>query len=1027
MPWRGKKDVERKNKKCAKYAPCRKLWLKTANKYLKKLGDDGQAVIRANVKAKKWLQDHGKYRRNADTRLRDLERRASSGDAEALQEYIRHCARTGNLPSKFLIHNWESDQEFPEASDLDISYYQEDDNEDDEGNWVIEVEGDIIKTEYTQESDVIEEIRNTLHVCMRCFFPSNIENKCCHCTTEDMRGLSYCNNCQQALCTTDPCVLCLRLGYEDFPNSINGRVIEWAVNMFGHVCGMCMTSLHHSENVDPYHALIAEPYDQSPPLRKDLVTFRCSSCGLFPEPLDDDPRTNPYRRNAKRKQRKQEKRKKRVKEKKISTRLRLERAKYPRIIIRKKDGPPELLQLVRKALKKDFHFANKKLFPSGIHKVLKLFTRLEQIEPHTVDEIFKKVKKEDPEEYQNIVEEMGGVCTAIGEALFNYIPQIQRYIPYTDIDVIFKDGSFNIDFNSLKVEEMPDGTVHYAEGSRLTIFDLKDPTYIDRKNYTIGWTRHAIEQVTARLGWEDLPYTLSQQAFDVFRTPAATREILGHEEAISLWQNIPQQQQVEHNPIFRFLIDLIGEDTFDKYKNRKGHWFVRLGYFPVRRYKNFLIAITFLPPGYKATPEDKAIMRANLSTQEKFRLGKAVAKFTLPDYVGDPKVVNDMRYVHNQLGVPQILFFEGDENEEESKRYNPKKRSPVISIPDPEEVEYLGIFLTPQSKEKLKQVIPPKFKQKSGDHLTILFDPDEEDLERFLPYVGKRIVLTVTHEVDNDRVQAIRIKDIETEQGIPHITLSWDEGASPAESNELIETETGRPIQPWLKLQGIFDVYPRSLEDNPYRRNSDERRRQLERKLHSGDTTVWEELKALYARQGVEIQSCECKEPCSWHVNFGVGIMCMGCGGEGGEYGYDEYGYNLPPVWFACYACNQTGKATGAGECPTLIIPWENSAQLQDGRMVCMRCAPKDTKGHKQYGYEYHHYEDIDYEIPPISPRCMCRLCFPNELERLAEIHHWDEEERLKQEMTDFYAEQEIEPPTDVNVDIDDDEDAVPF
>lgn len=74
MPWRGKKDVERHNKKCSQYEACRKIWLKTANDYYKKTGDDGQAVIRANVAAKKWLLSHGKYRRNSDVDIQRLRR-----------------------------------------------------------------------------------------------------------------------------------------------------------------------------------------------------------------------------------------------------------------------------------------------------------------------------------------------------------------------------------------------------------------------------------------------------------------------------------------------------------------------------------------------------------------------------------------------------------------------------------------------------------------------------------------------------------------------------------------------------------------------------------------------------------------------------------------------------------------------------------------------------------------------------------------------------------------------------------------
>lgn len=101
MPWRGKKDVERHNKKCSQHPECVKLWLDVANKHYANTGDDGQAVIRANVAAKKWLQKRGKYRRNmADAGVRDLERRFNEepnmATAEAL---IRAMQRSNTQPS----------------------------------------------------------------------------------------------------------------------------------------------------------------------------------------------------------------------------------------------------------------------------------------------------------------------------------------------------------------------------------------------------------------------------------------------------------------------------------------------------------------------------------------------------------------------------------------------------------------------------------------------------------------------------------------------------------------------------------------------------------------------------------------------------------------------------------------------------------------------------------------------------------------------------------------------------------------
>jgi hypothetical protein len=131
-----------------------------------------------------------------------------------------------------------------------------------------------------------------------------------------------------------------------------------------------------------------------------------------------------------------------------------------------------------------------------------------------------------------------------------------------------------------------------------------------------------------------------------------------------------------------------------------------------------------------------------------------------------------------------------------------------------EEIEYLGIFLTPQSKAKLRRLIPAAFNQKSGDHITVVHGPDEDQLLKFSASIGKKVVLTATHVMENDRVQAIRIKDVWTERGHPHITISWAEGASPIESNALVAEQQGMPIQPWVQLEGIYDVFPRSLEDS---------------------------------------------------------------------------------------------------------------------------------------------------------------------------------------------------------------------
>lgn len=124
--------------------------------------------------------------------------------------------------------------------------------------------------------------------------------------------------------------------------------------------------------------------------------------------------------------------------------------------------------------------------------------------------------------------------------------------------------------------------------------------------------------------------------------------------------------------------------------------------------------------------------------------------------------------------------------------------------------EALYIYLTPQAQAKLKRLVPPAHPQKSGDHLTIAFQPTLAEVERFKKLVGKSVTITATHVVQNDRVQAVKIKDVVTKRGTPHVTISWATGANPAESNDLVARDPGTPLQPWLKLQGVYGFFPGS-------------------------------------------------------------------------------------------------------------------------------------------------------------------------------------------------------------------------
>lgn len=124
---------------------------------------------------------------------------------------------------------------------------------------------------------------------------------------------------------------------------------------------------------------------------------------------------------------------------------------------------------------------------------------------------------------------------------------------------------------------------------------------------------------------------------------------------------------------------------------------------------------------------------------------------------------------------------------------------------------YIGIFLTPQSKSKLLKAFPPAHKDLHGDHVTLIFKPSEEELEKF--EIGKTVRFQVSGYAVDEKGQAVAVNlpsDLRSlsKNKIPHVTISVAPGTKPVYSNELLERETQKT--PSITLEGIVDTFPRT-------------------------------------------------------------------------------------------------------------------------------------------------------------------------------------------------------------------------
>jgi len=132
---------------------------------------------------------------------------------------------------------------------------------------------------------------------------------------------------------------------------------------------------------------------------------------------------------------------------------------------------------------------------------------------------------------------------------------------------------------------------------------------------------------------------------------------------------------------------------------------------------------------------------------------------------------------------------------------------------------YIGVFLTPESRELLLSTYPPKHKEIHADHMTIKFMPSRFEVENLA--IGQKVKLKVIGYGWDQRVDAVLVHGVMSDNWFPHITLSVDreKKGKPSHSNDmfggpglsaLMPSVIERFEKPSLILDGIIDTFPRS-------------------------------------------------------------------------------------------------------------------------------------------------------------------------------------------------------------------------
>ena len=343
-------------------------------------------------------------------------------------------------------------------------------------------------------------------------------------------------------------------------------------------------------------------------------------------------------------ERKTKKHKERLKKEKTylyekEARMRLLR-KYPLMSMNKTGADPKFISLVEQAVLQ-VNFDDHDQFSNWDRYALK---KLVELGYKAAEPLIKKtaVEKHAEGDYKAYIALYFFELT-LGSLLFNLIPESERkkYLPFNDMQVLFKGRGMFITFTQLLETSGPNGTAYYSRH--------RPKISIDGSEFTVAFSWHAIERICERLNPRWLTYAGAGQVHAVFSHCKRFDYVTLHNDqpAITFYDILSGPEFISHQT---YMNHVLGGERLDP---KRGKAYFRVGYCPIVIEGEFAKAKTFLYPGYTATPEYSLLLNSSLPYSEMVRL-KQLAVNNDRDKTMLHQDVEVIRWFHEN-GVPQVI------------------------------------------------------------------------------------------------------------------------------------------------------------------------------------------------------------------------------------------------------------------------------------------------------------------------------------------------------------------------------------
>lgn len=310
-------------------------------------------------------------------------------------------------------------------------------------------------------------------------------------------------------------------------------------------------------------------------------------------------------------QKRLQKHKKREKKKKVEFQrdkaVKIRRQKldeYPVFVLGRQDADPKFIAAIQKAVRQ-FDFLDTKKLGLGLQSFFKLGKEAGFAEAFRAFEQVPSINY--CGEQLTGYAKFAAVLTYLGFQILHLVPMElrQKYMPFNDVAIEPFQREIRLNFSSMDSTSGAGGRIFFGRHRPKISFEGND--------YTVAFSRHAIERICQRLNPQYMEYGPAGDIHAIFSTCVYFEPIVlyGGQPAFALFDfcGIKGSRSYQTNTVGVF-----GEENIRPFG---GELYYRIGYCPVVFENSFAKAKTFVPPGFRGTPEYGLALNSEMRPIEK--------------------------------------------------------------------------------------------------------------------------------------------------------------------------------------------------------------------------------------------------------------------------------------------------------------------------------------------------------------------------------------------------------------------------